>query len=37
MFIKQLKYLVTLTEVGHFSRAAETCHISQPALSGLTA
>jgi DNA-binding transcriptional LysR family regulator len=33
MFIKQLKYLVTLAEIGHFSRAAETCHVSQPALS----
>jgi DNA-binding transcriptional LysR family regulator len=33
MFIRQLKYLVTLAEVGHFSRAAEVCHVSQPALS----
>lgn len=33
MFIRQLKYLVTLAEVGHFSRAAEACHVSQPALS----
>jgi DNA-binding transcriptional LysR family regulator len=33
MFIKQLKYLVALAEIGHFSRAAETCHVSQPALS----
>lgn len=33
MFIRQLKYLVTLAEVGHFSRAAELCHVSQPALS----
>ena len=33
MFIKQLQYLVTLAEMGHFSRAAETCHVSQPALS----
>ncbi|WP_426113803.1 LysR family transcriptional regulator [Massilia sp. PWRC2] len=33
MFIRQLQYLVTLAEVGHFSRAAEACHVSQPALS----
>jgi DNA-binding transcriptional LysR family regulator len=33
MFIRQLKYLVTLAELGHFSRAAEACHVSQPALS----
>jgi DNA-binding transcriptional LysR family regulator len=33
MFIRQLKYLVTLADIGHFSRAAEACHVSQPALS----
>lgn len=33
MFIRQLEYLVTLAELGHFSRAAEACHVSQPALS----
>lgn len=33
MFIRQLKYLVTLAEVRHFARAAEACHVSQPALS----
>ena len=33
MFIRQLKYLVTLAEVRHFARAAERCHVSQPALS----
>ncbi|HTH93774.1 MAG TPA: LysR family transcriptional regulator [Rhodocyclaceae bacterium] len=33
MFIRQLKYLVTLSEVRHFARAAERCHVSQPALS----
>lgn len=33
MFIRQLKYLVALAEIGHFSRAAEACHVSQPALS----
>ena len=33
MFLRQLKYLVTLADIGHFSRAAEACHVSQPALS----
>ncbi|MES2262493.1 MAG: LysR family transcriptional regulator [Pseudomonadota bacterium] len=33
MFIRQLEYLVTLAELGHFSRAADACHVSQPALS----
>jgi DNA-binding transcriptional LysR family regulator len=33
MFIRQLEYLVALAELGHFSRAAEACHVSQPALS----
>ena len=31
--IKQLQYLVALHEHGHFGRAAESCAISQPALS----
>lgn len=33
MFIRQLEYLVTLAREKHFARAAETCHVSQPALS----
>jgi DNA-binding transcriptional LysR family regulator len=33
VFIRQLKYLVTLADIGHFSRAAAACHVSQPALS----
>ena len=33
MFIRHLKYVDKLAEVGHFSRAAEACHVSQPALS----
>lgn len=37
MFIRQLEYLVALAEVGHFSRAAESCHVSQPALSSAIA
>lgn len=31
--IKQLKYLVALSETGHFGRAAEACFITQPSLS----
>jgi DNA-binding transcriptional LysR family regulator len=37
MFIRQLEYLVALAELGHFSRAAEACHVSQPALSSAIA
>jgi DNA-binding transcriptional LysR family regulator len=33
MFIRQLEYLVTLAREKHFARAAEICHVSQPALS----
>jgi DNA-binding transcriptional LysR family regulator len=33
MFIRQLEYLVTLAREKHFARAAEACHVSQPALS----
>jgi DNA-binding transcriptional LysR family regulator len=33
MFIRQLDYLVTLAREKHFERAAEACHVSQPALS----
>lgn len=34
MFIRQLGYLVALAREQHFGRAAEACHVSQPALSG---
>lgn len=34
MFIRQLNYLVALSKERHFGRAAEACHVSQPALSG---
>ncbi len=34
MFIRQLNYLVALAHEKHFGRAAEACHVSQPALSG---
>lgn len=33
MLLRQLEYLTALAREGHFSRAAEACHISQPALS----
>jgi DNA-binding transcriptional LysR family regulator len=33
MFIRQLEYLATLAREKHFARAAEACHVSQPALS----
>lgn len=33
MFIRQLNYLVALSREKHFGRAAEACHVSQPALS----
>ncbi|QKH37495.1 LysR family transcriptional regulator [Achromobacter pestifer] len=33
MFIRQLSYLLALDKHRHFGRAAESCHVSQPALS----
>jgi len=33
MFIRKLNYLVALAQEQHFGRAAERCHVSQPALS----
>jgi DNA-binding transcriptional LysR family regulator len=33
MFIRQVHYLLALAKAGHFGRAAEACHVSQPALS----
>lgn len=33
MFIRQLNYLLALDKYRHFGRAAESCHVSQPALS----
>jgi LysR family hydrogen peroxide-inducible transcriptional activator len=31
--LKQLRYVAAVAEAGHFGRAAEACHVSQPALS----
>lgn len=33
MFLRQLTYLIALDQYRHFSRAAEHCNVSQPALS----
>lgn len=32
--LQQLQYLVAAADHGHFGRAAEACHVSQPGLSG---
>lgn len=36
MNIRDLEYLVALAEYRHFRRAADSCHVSQPTLSGQT-
>src|ERR1700712_1478622 len=33
MQLRQLEYLCALADSRHFGRAAEACHVSQPALS----
>ncbi len=33
MLLRQLEYLNALAREGHFARAAQACHVSQPALS----
>jgi LysR family hydrogen peroxide-inducible transcriptional activator len=33
MTLQELRYLVALAECGHFGRAAEACHVTQPTLS----
>ncbi|OYZ98430.1 MAG: LysR family transcriptional regulator, partial [Rhizobiales bacterium 17-65-6] len=33
MFVRQLHYLVAVAREGHFGRAAQACHVSQPTLS----
>jgi len=33
MLVRQLEYFVAVAHEQHFARAAEACHVSQPALS----
>lgn len=33
MTLNELRYIVALSKAGHFGRAAEQCHVSQPTLS----
>jgi LysR family hydrogen peroxide-inducible transcriptional activator len=33
MTLTELRYIVALAQEGHFGRAAEKCHVSQPTLS----
>jgi DNA-binding transcriptional LysR family regulator len=33
LFLRQFEYLTALARERHFGRAAEACHVSQPALS----
>ncbi len=34
MNIRDLQYIVAVARLGHFGKAAEACHVSQPTLSG---
>ncbi|WP_298914596.1 LysR substrate-binding domain-containing protein [uncultured Algimonas sp.] len=34
MNLRDLEYVLAVTETGHFGQAAERCHVSQPTLSG---
>ncbi|MGB3454763.1 MAG: LysR family transcriptional regulator, partial [Litorimonas sp.] len=34
MNLRDLEYVLAIVEHGHFGRAAEACHVSQPTLSG---
>ena len=34
MNLRDLKYLVAVADLKHFGKAAESCHVSQPTLSG---
>ena len=33
MTLQELRYVAAVAELKHFGRAAEACHVSQPALS----
>lgn len=37
MNLRDLQYIVAVSDEGHFGRAAESCHVSQPTLSGQVA
>lgn len=34
MNLRELEYIVSVAELGHFGQAAKACHVSQPTLSG---
>jgi LysR family hydrogen peroxide-inducible transcriptional activator len=34
MNLRDFQYIVAVAELGHFGKAAEACHVSQPTLSG---
>lgn len=34
MNLRDLRYVISVAELGHFGRAATACHVSQPTLSG---
>lgn len=36
MLFRQLEYFVAVARERHFARAADTCYVSQPALSRLS-